>query len=74
MEKKRITDEELSKKTSDAIDNLSTVIKKISKDLFSALVEKSKDVWEDVFDKCVEKAKEKVNKKENDESKDLDSK
>lgn len=60
--KQKINDEEIAKKTIDALDDLGSTLKKSSRKIFDALVERTVDTISDVFDKKIKNTKEKLKK------------
>jgi len=70
---KRLTDEQLTEKACGVVDELTKAVKSASRDIFDALVERTKDVFSDVADKYAIKAKEKISGKGkcNDREKDI---
>jgi hypothetical protein len=64
--KPKITDEELSKRTSDAIDEIGVAVKSAARKFFDACVERTADVFSEMFDKYSGKAKEKIKGDKND--------
>ena len=67
--KNKITDEELSRRTSDAIDEVATSVKSAAKKMFDAFVERTADVFCEVFDIYTKKAKHKIKGEKNEEKK-----
>ena len=64
MEEKtrKITDEELKSRACDAVDELSKGVKKASRDIFDACVERTAEVFSELLDKATSRAKEKIKK------------
>lgn len=67
-EKTNTSDEKIKETTANAIDELASSVKKTSRKIFDACVERTAEVFSEVFDDYLNKTKEKIKKKgENDD-------
>ncbi len=66
MEKKRLSDEELSNQVGTLIDNIVKCCKESVKSFFSIMVKRTEETASDLVDKGVDNLKQKINERESD--------
>ena len=64
---KEVAEEKLKQTTCEAVDDLSDSVKKASRHIFDAMVERTAEVFSDLLDSVTSKAKEKVKQRGEDD-------